>query len=127
MVFSGRQSCPECPNQKISGKQVLNEQQAPCNHFDQGSFGSRGPRGEGCCRKEQGPVCFHRSHDFRQNSQGNYRNRTAEQVAGALTRELSAGKDAATSGLAGAEPAVLIREGIILCGFIAPEAVTFEE
>jgi hypothetical protein len=51
----------------------------------------------------------------------------AEQVAGALTRELSAGKDAAASGLAGAEPAVLIREGIILCGFIAPEAVTFEE
>lgn len=51
----------------------------------------------------------------------------AQNVANALTHELSAGKEAAALGGAGAlEPAVLIREGIILCGFIAPETVTFE-
>ena len=51
----------------------------------------------------------------------------AQNVANALTQQLASGKEAAALGGAGAlEPAVLIREGIILCGFIAPETVTFE-
>lgn len=45
----------------------------------------------------------------------------AERVAGAMTQEV-----ATVAGLAGAEPAVLIRGGVIICGFIAPEVV-FEE
>lgn len=45
----------------------------------------------------------------------------AEKVAGAMTQEV-----ASVAGLAGAEPAVLIRGGVIICGFIAPEVV-FEE
>jgi hypothetical protein len=46
----------------------------------------------------------------------------AEKVASALTQEV-----AGSVGLAGAEPAVLIAGGHIICGFISPEAVTFEE
>lgn len=46
----------------------------------------------------------------------------AEKVASALTHEL-----AASAGLAGAEPAVLITGGHIICRFLPPEAVTFEE
>jgi|SRR5579864_127851 len=51
----------------------------------------------------------------------------AQNVATSLTQHLASGKGAAALGLSGAEPAVLIREGIVLCGFIAPEVVTFEE
>ena len=46
----------------------------------------------------------------------------AERVADALTQEL-----AGQPGLSGAESAVLIRNGIIICGFIAPEDIAFAE
>jgi hypothetical protein len=46
----------------------------------------------------------------------------AEQAAASLTQELNA-----VAGLSGAEPGVLVRGGIVLCGFIAPENVTFGE
>jgi hypothetical protein len=46
----------------------------------------------------------------------------AEQVAASLTQELSG-----VAGLSGAESAVLVRGGVVLCGFIAPEDVNFSE
>ena len=54
----------------------------------------------------------------------------AEAVASQLTHEISGGgKKGGSGSLAGAplEPAVLLREGLIICGFIAPEIVTFEQ
>lgn len=48
----------------------------------------------------------------------------AQNVASALTHQLSS--EAAALGAA-LKPAVLIQDGIVLCGFIAPEAVAFEE
>lgn len=50
----------------------------------------------------------------------------AQNVAAALTQQLSSGKEAAALGGA-LKPAVLIQEGIVLCGFIAPETIAFEE
>jgi phosphatidylserine decarboxylase len=46
----------------------------------------------------------------------------AEQAAASLTQELSA-----VAGVSGAESAVLVRGGIVLCGFIAPENASFVE
>lgn len=46
----------------------------------------------------------------------------AEKIAGALTQELAASPE-----LAGSESAVLIRNGVIICGFIAPEVAILEE
>ena len=50
----------------------------------------------------------------------------AQNVASALAHQLSSGKEGAALGGA-LKPAVLIQDGIVLCGFISPETVAFEE
>jgi hypothetical protein len=50
----------------------------------------------------------------------------AERIATDLTRSLTGGGAVAAAGAA-VEPAVLIHGGVIICGFIAPEGLQFEE
>jgi hypothetical protein len=51
----------------------------------------------------------------------------AERIATDLTRSLTGGGGALAAAGAAVEPAVLIHGGVIICGFIAPEGLQFEE